>query len=68
MNPNLRFTADSIFAIQKASEVFIVNLLDDGNLCTIHWGRITVVPRDLNLVMKLREHVGDLVAYAIHGK
>ena len=66
-NLNLRFTADAIFALQQASEVFLVNLLEDGNLCTIHEGRITMVPKDLNLVMKLRERVGDLVAFAKQG-
>ena len=36
MNPNLRFTVDTIFALQEANVVFLVNLLEDGNLCTIH--------------------------------
>ena len=67
INPNLRFMVDAIFALQEASEVFLMNLLEDGNLCTIHRGRITVAPRDLNLVMKLREHMGDLVAFAKQG-
>ena len=35
-NPNLRFTVDTIFTLQEASKVFLVNLLEDGNLCTIH--------------------------------
>ena len=34
--PDLRFTADAIFALQEVSEVFLVDLLEDGNLCTIH--------------------------------
>ena len=68
MNPNLRFTADAIFALQEASEVFLVNLLEDGSLCTIDQGRITVELRDLNLVMKLREHMGDPVTFARCGK
>ena len=64
MNPNLRFTADAIFALQEASEVLLLNLLEDGNLCTIHQGRITIVPKDLNLVLKLREHMGDPGTFA----
>ena len=64
MNPNLRFTADAIFALQEASEVLLVNLLEDGNLCKIHQGKITIVPKDLNLVMKLREHMGDPGTFA----
>ena len=67
MNLNLRFTVDAIFSLQEASEVFLVNLLEDGNLCTIHWKRITVAPKDLNLVMKLRECMGDQVAFAKQG-
>ena len=63
MNPNLRFTADAIFTLQEVSEVFLVNLLEDGNLCTILRGRITVLPKDLNLVMKLRECMGDPVSF-----
>ena len=64
INLNLRFTADAIFTLQEVSEVFLVNLPEEGNLCTIHWGRITITPRDLNLVMKLRECMGDPVAFA----
>ena len=50
MNPNLRFTVDAIFTLQEASKAFLVNLLENSNLCTIHWGRITGVSKDLNLV------------------
>ena len=64
MNLNLRFTTDAIFTLQEVSKVFLVNLPEEGSLCTIHWGRITITPRDLNLVMKLRECMGDPVAFA----
>ena len=37
-NTDLRFTSDAIFALQKASEVYLVKLMEDGNLCTIHRG------------------------------
>ena len=37
-NTDLRFTSDVIFALQEASEVYLVNLMEDGNLCTIHGG------------------------------
>ena len=33
MNLNWRFMADAIFTLQEASEVFLVNLLEDSNLC-----------------------------------
>ena len=35
---DLRFTSDAIFALQEASEVYLVNLMEDGNLCMIHRG------------------------------
>ena len=52
---NLHFTSDVIFALQEASEVFLINLMEDTNLCTIYRGQITIAPRDFNLVMKLCE-------------
>ena len=67
LNPNLRFTADAIFTLQEASEVFLVNLMEDGNLCTIHKGRITIAPKDFNLVMCLRKQMVDPVAFSKRG-
>ena len=54
---DLRFTPDGIFALQEASEVFLVNLMEDANLCTI-------TPKDYHLVMRMRERMGDTVALA----
>ena len=42
---DLCFTSDVIFALQEASEVYLVNLMEDGNLCTIHRGQITISPK-----------------------
>ena len=61
---DLRFTPDAIFALQEASEVFLVNLMEDANLCTIHHSRITITPKDYHLVMRMRERMGDTVALA----
>ena len=60
---DLRFTPDAIFALQEAS-VFLVNLMEDANLCTIHCGRITITPKDYHLVMRMQERMGDTVALA----
>ena len=61
---DLRFTPVAIFALQEASEVLLVNLMEDANLCTIHRGRITITPKDYHLVMRMRERMGDMVALA----
>ena len=50
---DLRFMPDAIFALQEAAEVFLVNLMEDANLCTIHRGRITITPKDYHLVMRM---------------
>ena len=61
---DLRFMPDVIFALQEASEVFLVNLMEDANLCTIHRGRITITSKDYHLVMRMQERMGDTVALA----
>ena len=60
--PDLRFTSDAIFALQEASKVFLMNLIEDANLCTIHQNRMTIHPKDYALVMRMRERMGDPVA------
>ena len=39
-----------VMALQEASEACLVQLLEDLNLCTIHAKRITIQPKDIQLV------------------
>ncbi|GET87950.1 histone h3 [Leishmania tarentolae] len=41
-------------AIQEATESYVVGLLGDANLCTIHAKRVTLYPKDLQLALRLR--------------
>jgi histone H3 len=50
----LRFAATALDAIQEAAESYIVNLLEDTNLCALHANRVTAMPRDLLLARRLR--------------
>ena len=50
----LRFQASAVAAIQEATEAFVVSLLSDANLAALHSGRVTAMPRDLQLVRRLR--------------
>lgn len=50
----LRFQSSAILAIQEATESYIVSLLADTNLACIHAKRVTVMPRDLQLALRLR--------------
>jgi histone H3 len=50
----LRFQASAVAAIQEATEAFVVSLLSDANLTALHANRVTAMPRDLQLVRRLR--------------
>ena len=50
----LRFAASAISAIQEATEAFVISLLSDANLTALHANRVTALPRDLQLVRRLR--------------
>ena len=50
----LRFQASAVAALQEATEAFIVSLLSDSNVVALHANRVTAMPRDLQLVRRLR--------------
>ncbi|XP_055340085.1 putative histone H3.3-like type 3 isoform X2 [Paramacrobiotus metropolitanus] len=55
---NLRFQAAALQVIQEAAEHFLVSVFEDVNLLAIHGRRITVMPRDITLALKLRRDYG----------
>ena len=48
-SPYLRFQSGAVLALQEAVEAYLVGLLEDSNLCTIHAKRVTIMPRDIQL-------------------
>ena len=46
---DVHFQAPAFGALQEASEVYLVGLLEDSNLCAIHSGCVTIMPRDIQL-------------------
>ena len=50
----LRMQGDAILALQEASEAYLVALFEDTNLCAIHGKRVTIMPKDLQLVRRIR--------------
>ena len=50
----LRFQSSAVAAIQEATEAFVISLLSDANLTALHANRVTCLPRDLQLVRRLR--------------
>jgi histone H3 len=51
---DLRFQAIAIQALQEASEMFLVHLFEDTNLCAIHAKRVTIMPKDMNLARRIK--------------
>ena len=47
---NLQFTGSALLALQYASEGFLVDLMSEANLATIHVKRVTIKPKDIELV------------------
>jgi histone H3 len=48
-----RFQSTAVFALQEASEAFIVGVFEDTNLCAIHAKRVTIMNRDMQLVLRI---------------
>uniref|UniRef100_A0A915DAY6 Histone H2A/H2B/H3 domain-containing protein n=1 Tax=Ditylenchus dipsaci TaxID=166011 RepID=A0A915DAY6_9BILA len=54
---DLRFTPGALMGLQEVSEVFIVGIMEDSNLCALHANRVTIMVKDIQLVRRIR---GDL--------
>ncbi|RXG55334.1 histone H3.2 [Armadillidium vulgare] len=50
---DLRFQSSAVMALQEASEAYLVGLFEDTNLCAIHAKRVTIMPKDIQLRVKL---------------
>jgi len=50
----LRWQSSALLALQEATEMFLVGLFEDTNLCAIHAKRVTIMQRDLQLARRLR--------------
>ena len=55
---DMHFQGSAIICLQEAAEAFLVSLLEDTNLCTIHAKRVTIMPKDIQLARRIRgEHL-----------
>jgi len=52
--PDSRFQGSALASLQEATEAYIIGLFEDANDCAIHGRRVTVMPRDIQLAMKIR--------------
>ncbi|MES1920927.1 histone H3.3 type a [Bonamia ostreae] len=54
ISDDLRFQAKAVEALQEATEAYLVSLFEDAYLCSIHAGRVTLMPKDIYLARRLR--------------
>ena len=53
-NPELRWQAAAIAALQESCEAYAVGLFEDVNLFSVHAKRITIMPKDMKLAHRIR--------------
>jgi histone H3 len=51
---DLRFQSTAILALQEATEMYLVGLFEDTNLCAIHAKRVTIMVKDIRLARRIR--------------
>lgn len=51
---DLRFQGTAILALQEAAEAYLVGLFEETNLAAIHAKRQTIMPKDMQLVRRIR--------------
>ncbi|CAM4564602.1 unnamed protein product [Lepidochelys kempii] len=51
---DFRWQAMALLALQEAAEAFLVRLLEDSYLCSIHAKRVTLFPKDIQLARRIR--------------
>lgn len=49
-----RWQATAILALQEAAEAHLIGLFEDTNLCAIHGKRVTIMPKDMHLALRIR--------------
>ena len=49
-----RFQAVAILALQEAAEAYLTILFEDTMLCAIHAKRVTIMPKDMQLTLRIR--------------
>jgi histone H3 len=53
-NTTIRFQSVSLEALQASAEAYLVSLFEDTIHCAVHAKRVTIMPRDMNLALRLR--------------
>ena len=57
MKMDMHLTPAMVLALQEAAEAFLVRLFEDTNLCIIHAKRVTIMPRNMKLALRIQGDV-----------
>ena len=49
----------TVLAIQEAAEAFLICLFEDTNLCAIHAKHMTIMPKDMKLVLRIQRGINQ---------
>ncbi|KAF9057337.1 histone H3 [Panaeolus papilionaceus] len=52
---DVRFQSSALLALQEAVEAYLVDIFGKTQMAAIHAKRVTIMPRDMKLVMMLRK-------------
>ena len=50
----VHFQSTALAALLEAAENFLIGLFEDVNLLAVHAKRVTVMPRDIRLALRIR--------------
>ncbi|KAM9635680.1 histone H3-like centromeric protein A isoform 2-T2 [Trichechus inunguis] len=51
---DFNWQAQALLALQEAAEAFLVHLFEDAYLLSLHAGRVTLYPKDVQLARRIR--------------
>ncbi|KAM3445548.1 hypothetical protein MY3296_010175, partial [Beauveria thailandica] len=51
----MRFQSTALGALQESTEQYIIKVLEEANLCAIHAKRVTIMPKDIQLALRIRQ-------------
>ncbi len=51
---DLQMQSTAILALQEASEVYLICLFEDTNLCEMHGKCVTITPKDMQLAQRIQ--------------
>ena len=54
---DIRWKPEAFFTLQQAAEAFLTGYFSDVNIAAIHHKKVTISPKDMNLVKRIRQHL-----------